>query len=64
MDFEDQAFSLSYDLAPYPSPPPSSGSSTGDTQENQKERPVADEKGGKGRGKEPSHTTAIPPGPL
>jgi hypothetical protein len=59
---EDQAFSPSYDLAPSPYPlPHPSVSSTGDTQETEKERQLADRRRRKGREKETNHTTARKP---
>ncbi len=46
---EDQAFSPSYDL---------------EHRKTEKERQLAQEKGGKRVGEEPNHTTAKKPGPL
>ncbi len=56
---EDQAFSQSYALAPPPSPLPTV-SSTGDTQEAEKERQLLTGEGG--GGEEPNQTTARKPG--
>ncbi len=65
---EGQAFSRSSDLAPPPTPPPTSQlsvSSTGDTPVDwERESSCWREGGGGGIGEEPNHTTARKPGPL
>ncbi len=60
---EDHAFSLSYDLAPR-SPSPVSKLNQVTQRKTEKERQLADKRGGKGVGEEPNHTIERKSDPL